>query len=230
MARAKYLASFIGHEPGRAMFISLYRIGKNQSIARDEYWRIPANLELQKVGMTGFTDDRLSCLWFGLHRTDIYEAWKGKLIVGWPGGERTWCRWADRNEFPVEAILEESVLVRDMPAADELTLSWEELRVLPKSWKSVLSQWRGVYLIVDVLDGKGYVGSAYGTDNLLSRWLSYAALGHGGNKKLRGRAPEGFRFSVLKRVSPDMDADDVIRIEGTWKKRLHTREFGLNDN
>src|SRR5216683_4620097 len=149
-------------------------------------------------------------------------------LCRWPGGERTWCRWADRNEFPVEAILEESVLVRDMPAADELTLSWEELRVLPRSWKSVLSQWRGVYLIVDVSDGKGYVGSAYGTDNLLSRWLSYAESGHGGNKKLRGRAPEGLRFSILKRVSPDMDAADVVRLEGTWKKRLHTREFGLN--
>ena len=41
-------------------------------------------------------------------------------------------------------------------------------------WKSALSQWRGVYFIFDATDGKGYVGSAYGSGNLLGRWLNYA--------------------------------------------------------
>jgi hypothetical protein len=82
-----------------------------------------------------------------------------------------------------------------------------------------------------VSDGKGYVGSAYGDSNLLGRWLGYAAGGHGGNVLLRNRQPGNFRFSILQRVSPDMDAADVIRLEATWKERLHTRApFGLNDN
>jgi hypothetical protein len=35
----------------------------------------------------------------------------------------------------------------------------------------------------------------------------------------------------LQRVSPDMPADDVIRLEASWKLRLHTRSpFGLNSN
>ena len=117
-----------------------------------------------------------------------------------------------------------------MPAAEELTLSWEELRNLPSSWKSALAQWRGVYLILDRSDGKSYVGSAYGRDNILSRWSNYAARGHGGNKQLRGRKPENFLFSILERVSPDMVPEEVIQKETNWKKRLHTREFGLNDN
>ena len=89
---------------------------------------------------------------------------------------------------------------------------------------------RGVYLIFDESDQKAYVGAAYGKENILGRWLNYAKAGHGGNKKLRHRDPSSFRFSILQRVSPDMDAEDVIRFEGTWKDRLHTRDFGLNEN
>jgi hypothetical protein len=64
---------------------------------------------------------------------------------------------------------------------------------------------------------------------LLERWLDYAASGHGGNKLLRKRDPKSFRFTILQRVSADMDRDDVIRLEETWKDRLHTRgPHGLN--
>ncbi len=37
--------------------------------------------------------------------------------------------------------------------------------------------------------------------------------------------------TAVQRVSPDIDANDVVRLEGTWKERLHTRApLGLNDN
>src|SRR5580692_6699558 len=84
--------------------------------------------------------------------------------------------------------------------------------------------------IFDTSDGKGYVGSAYGDSNLLGRWLEYAASGHGGNRLLQQRDPRQFRFTILQRVSPDERDDDVIRLEGTWKQRLHTRPpYGLNE-
>jgi len=102
--------------------------------------------------------------------------------------------------------------------------------VEPSTWKAALRQWRGIYFIFDESDGQGYVGAAYGTDNLLGRWLNYAARGHGGNKELRKRDPGHFRFSILERVSPDMEAADVIRLESSWKDRLHTRKFGMNEN
>jgi hypothetical protein len=131
----------------------------------------------------------------------------------------------------VLAILEESAFDAAMPAWEDISLSWEELRVLPTRWKSRLSEWRAIYFIFDTSDGKGYVGSAYGESNLLGRWMNYADRGHGGNVLLRKRDPNCFRFSILQRVSPDMDAADVIRLEATWKERLHTRQpFGLNDN
>ena len=66
--------------------------------------------------------------------------------------------------------------------------------------------------------------------NILGRWLNYAASGHGGNKKLKERDPSYFVFTILQRTSPDTERDEIGRIEAGWKDRLHTREHGLNDN
>ena len=109
-------------------------------------------------------------------------------------------------------------------------LTWSELGTLPSSWGTVLGQWRGIYYIHDTARNAGYVGFAYGQDNLLGRWRAYARTGHGGNKELRSSASSDLRFSILQRTSPDMDATDVIALEASWKARLHTREFGLNRN
>ncbi len=131
----------------------------------------------------------------------------------------------------VLSICEESVFAEEMPDWQNLVLNWRQLQAIPASWRAALSHWRGIYFIHDDSDGKGYVGSAYGKDNLLGRWLSYASGGDGGNKLLRGRAADQFHFSILQRVSPDMESDEVIRLESAWKDRLHTRgPFGLNGN
>jgi hypothetical protein len=235
MLEAKFIASFIGHEPGKALFVGLYSIGKTRPLTYNQYWEVPGYIEMKVFGLEGFTEDeaktRSALLWFDLALTDFCAIWKGKLVVGWPPPERSWWRRAHRNVFPVHAILEDSALASVMPPWDQIDLGWDELRVLPRRWCEALSQWRGIYYIYDQANGKGYVGSAYGQANLLGRWVNYAGTGHGGNALLRQRDPKNFRFTILQRVSPDMDADDVIRVEGTWKERLHTRHpRGLNDN
>lgn len=227
-----YVASFIAYGPGKALFVGLYMIGKTKPLTPAQYWRIPAYKEMKSFGMRGFTGEkRSSVLWFDLVPADLLATWKGKLIVGWPPPERSWWRRAHRNTMPVLSILEESAFDAAMPEWDEILLSWEELAVLPSRWKSALSHWRGIYYIFDCSDGRGYVGSAYGEANLLGRWLNYAARGHGGNKLLRQRDPRNFRFSILQRVSPDMVASKIVRLESSWKVRLHSRHpLGLNDN
>lgn len=233
MTGAGFVASFIGHEPGKALFVGLYEIGASKPLTPAEFWRVPAYIEMKAFGMQGFTggDGRSSILWFDLKLTDFYESWKGKLIVGWPPPERSWWRRAHRNEIPVVAVLEDSALDTAMPEWNEIGLTWDQLGVLPTRWRSALAQWRGIYYIFDSSDGKGYVGSAYGHSNLLGRWQTYADSGHGGNRLLRQRDHRKFQFSILQRVSPDMDDNDVIRLEITWKERLHTRQpYGLNDN
>ena len=54
-------------------------------------------------------------------------------------------------------------------------------------------------------------------------------------EKLRGfRVGIGepaFRFSIIQIVAHDLSSAEVVAIENTWKKRLHTQSpFGLNDH
>jgi hypothetical protein len=230
LARATYVASFIGDQPGRALFVGLYARGGSTPLSYEEYWSRPEYIEMKKFGMRGFKGGRNNILWFDLTRTGFYNHWAGKLIVDWPGGERTWRRWAQDNILTVQAVLEESAFTPPLNDWRELTLSWADLKVLPSSWRGALAEWRGIYLILDEIDGRGYVGSACGRENMLGRWLNYAASGHGQNAALRNRNPESFRFSILERLSPDKAADEVMAIENSWKLRLQTRLFGLNRN
>ena len=235
MKRAAYIAAFIGHEPLKALFIGLYSVKGWKQITPKEYSQIPANVELKSFGHEGFTEEssRSSILWFDLELTDFSAHWKGKLIVSWPPLDRNWYRWADKsnNEMPVLAILEDSALDATMPEWHAIDLTWDELRVIPRRLKSKLSEWRGIYYIFDTSVAKGYVGSAYGESNLLGRWQDYADSGDGGNRLLRQLDSRNFRFTILQRVSPDMEDRDVVRLESSWKQRLHTREpYGLNGN
>ncbi|MEQ1775235.1 MAG: GIY-YIG nuclease family protein [Burkholderiales bacterium] len=229
-----YVASFIGQKPKEATFVGLYKIVSSKPLTYEQFWKIPANIELEKFGMKHWyaMHANRSVRWFNLVLHDFYKHWRGKLVVGWPPPERSWWRRAHRNDFPIVAVHEESAFDTVMVDWDAIDLTWEQLRILPKRLKDALSQWRGIYYIFDTSDKKGYVGSASGENNLLGRWLNYASRGHGGNRLLRPpRDPRNYRFTILQRVSPDMAVNDVTRLESTWKERLHTRApFGLNDN
>jgi hypothetical protein len=228
LLKADFVASFIAQEGEKALFVGFYHRGASRRVTNRQFWAIPAVAEMKPFGMRGL-QGRSTCLWFDLQPLDLYQAWKGRLVVKWPSG-RLWWRWAKTNDFPIHAIHEDSLLDQEMPSWDSLSVSWEDLRVLPKKWKDALRQWRGIYYIFDIKIGKGYVGSACGEENILGRWLNYAASGHGGNKKLREQDPRDFVFTILQRTSPDTERDEVCRIETSWKDRLHTREYGLNDN
>lgn len=228
-----HVASFIGHEAGKALFVGIYRVVSSEPLTIEQYWQVPAYREMKAFGMRGYTaeDGRESILWFELALMDTYADWKGRLAISWPPPERSWWRRSHRNDMPVVALHEESLLDAAMPEWDKIDLSWHELAVLPVRWRQALAGWRGIYFIFDTADPQGYVGAAYGPENLLGRWLNYAATGHGGNRLLRQQKPENFRFTILQRVSPDMAASDIIRLEASWKDRLHTRApYGLNDN
>lgn len=230
--RDGWLASFIEYETGKAIFVGIYRVHGAKSISPAEFWSRPEQSELTALGNPGWREDegRDKRLLFDLERTSHYEDWRGKLVIGWPP-VRIWYRRAQETPLPVLAIREDSAFAGDMPSWDQVDYSWAELKILPSRMKAALEQWRGIYLIWDEADGASYVGSAYGSTNILGRWTGYASTGHGGNKLLRARDPSRFRFTILQRVSPDMDRDDVIRLEASWKQRLHTRSaFGLNEN
>lgn len=231
MLKREYIASFIATETKNGcLFVGLYRRTGGMDVGRDEFWGTPRYDELRKYGMEGLGPDRETFHLFDLEAVpDFWPELKGRLVCKMPPG-RNFARRADFNIFSVDAIHEDSVLEGAMPPWERLTLSFEQVRALPAKWRVALSHWRGVYFILDRSDGKGYVGSAGGKDNIHGRWLGYAANGHGGNEGLKGRDPSNFIFSILQRVSPDMPLDELTTLESSWKVRLHTFDHGLNRN
>lgn len=146
------------------------------------------------------------------------------------------------DAFEVQEILREPYTGRWFPGYEDIDLSFEELEALVKNdrsdWKAALESVKGVYLISDDFTGKRYVGSAYSTQGIWSRWCAYVASGHGGNVELRALVKDPsldycrkhFRFALLEH-RPERTPDEIIlRREDFWKRILLTREHGLNRN
>jgi len=230
--RGGCVASFASDGPGRATLVGLYRIEGATPQTRQEYWADPLNIELHRLGCRGFTDDdvRATTQAFDLIELDAYRDWRGKLVIAFPI-IRSWYLRAHRNDLKVLAIREESSFAAEIGSWDLMDFSWAEISLFRNRLRAALEQWPGIYAIWDSSDSKMYVGSASGGASILGRWLNYAASGDGGNKLLRGRNPENFRFTILQRLSLDTPVDEVVRIENTWKRRLHTMApHGLNVN
>ena len=103
-------------------------------------------------------------------------------------------------------------------------------------WQAALSNVEGVYLILDMANGKQYVGSAYGDRGILGRWECYVNSLHGNNKLMKEvicTYPERykyFQFSILQIFSKSTVDSIVVHAENQWKEKLGTIDFGMNDN
>jgi hypothetical protein len=49
LSSASYLVSCIGHEPGLALFVGIYRVCGFRPISEEEFWAIPANKEMRTL-------------------------------------------------------------------------------------------------------------------------------------------------------------------------------------
>jgi hypothetical protein len=102
MLGAKFVASFIGHEAGKALFIGLYEITGHKQMSFKQFWSVPSHLVLRDTyGMHGMTDKRGTTLWFDLERLPFAKERTGKMVIEWPGNDRAYHRWAHANTFPI---------------------------------------------------------------------------------------------------------------------------------
>ena len=69
-----------------------------------------------------------------------------------------------------------------------------------------------------------------GEDSLWGRFSDYARTGHGGNAELRHRAGAQYQIAVLQVVDMSLPDHSIEEIEGWWKRKLMSREHGLNRN
>ncbi|MEB1550632.1 hypothetical protein VDQ94_17360 [Xanthomonas campestris pv. campestris] len=47
LIKARYLASFIGHAPGRAVFVGLYEVAGYSTVTSTEFWSLLGNARLR---------------------------------------------------------------------------------------------------------------------------------------------------------------------------------------
>lgn len=166
-----------------------------------------------------------------------YEKYFGRLIVKFHKTNAFVTLKGNRiDDFVVKEILPNSLDNDFFPGYEKVNISWEEMnRVLEKeNWKTALQNQKGVYLITDVSNGKMYVGSAYGENMILGRWLAYIKTGHGGNVGLKKLSfdyiKQNFRYSILDIYKSTTDDQIIIERESWWKEVLHSRKFGYNEN
>lgn len=145
------------------------------------------------------------------------------------------------SDMYVFSIFDKKVAITDFPGFDNVDIEYEALRIIINdniaTWKTALSNVKGIYLITDRTTGKQYVGSAYGDECLWQRWSEYAKNGHGNNAELRELLKKhgedykyNFKYSVLEICNMSLGNEYIIGRENHWKKVLMTREFGLNKN
>lgn len=147
------------------------------------------------------------------------------------------------DRMAVSEILREPYTGEVFPGYEDVNLPFSKLesviRQENKDWKSALSSVKGVYLICDINNGKKYVGSAYGTTGIWSRWCCYIGTGHGHNDdfskiiKEHGieYARKNFVFTLLEYRPMKSDDKTIIDRESFWKGALITRgEHGYNKN
>lgn len=143
--------------------------------------------------------------------------------------------------IPLSFMLEKRVALTDFLGFGSVNIDYKTLKYIVSdnilSWKTALSNTKGVYLIVDTLTGKQYVGSAYGDDCIWQRWADYAKNGHGGNVELKELLKNNgeeykynFKYSILEVCNMNLGNEYIIERENHWKEVLLTRFFGLNKN
>jgi hypothetical protein len=212
-----FVASFVVTPPPRSetLFIGLYKVhalGRCEAGERDRILGtdITGHYRYQMIH-----DDRL-------------DEYKERLSVDWGPGTRTWVQLAARQPKTVRAIRDQEE--PRFPGFSQFCVDIEEVPGLYPSWQERLREVKGIYVLVDKDTGKQYVGSAKGEESLLGRLSDYARTGDGGNVELKRRNGARYQVGVLEVVNQSLPDHRIEEIESWWKRKLMSREHGLNRN
>lgn len=199
-----------------------------------EYAKYRESIEIAEVSSDKFFYDLQVC--------EELEELFDRLVIDWGGAAISW--YQNKLDKEICQILSPG-FVKIFPGWDKVNISYQELNAIIQNpdgnpdWAQFLQTHDGVYLILDNVTGRQYVGSATGENaGLWGRWTGYAINGHNGNKLLeellieRGDSyKENFTFSlhhVFARGA--VTKNDVLDYESLLKRKLGSRDFGLNAN
>ena len=181
--------------------------------------------------------------WYDTKELQAFSDYSGRIVVEYEKKFRqSYPHLATIvDELHVVELKPEKVAVSDFPGFNKVLISHRVLQSIVRqeieSWRSVLSNVKGVYAIVDRANGYTYVGSATGEDMIWQRWSEYARTGHGGNKTLRRlirengeEYPMNYQYTILEIADSHASDKDVLARESFWKNALCSREHGYNEN
>ncbi len=224
----EYVVSFMGLDGTQACLLGVFRVGGHRAVQ-------PADLaDLPCRDLVGPAD-----LIYDLEEVPGFEDFKDRLVIDWGGNAISWHQWL--TDKPVVEIMPEGRR-QPFPGYLDFVLPFTELKTIcenpssNKDWHQALAAVAGIYLIVEEKTGLQYIGSAYGKDGILGRWMNYARTGHGGNAELKRVLAEGrcvrenFRFTILRTLPKALTMTEVVEHESRYKEKLGTRAFGLNLN
>ncbi len=215
---SKFWASFVVSPSGETIFIGLYRV---------KYLGI-SDHDIHRPHMDG-VDLAGSCDAYKLEKEIALSELVGKLIIDWGPGERAWVQRADRqnkNVLQLRAEFKEP----EFPGFLNFIEPLSKLERLPLSWITALRSTKGVYLLTCHRTKEQYVGSASGEEGFWQRWEEYVRNRHGGNIALKSRDPSDYQVSILEVAGTASTKEDIVAMENRWKRKLQSREMGLNGN
>lgn len=222
--RCEIILSFIGIESNKAEFYGAYRVKGSRPFEKADWPNMPDWM------LKAHTDGR-SRIFYDLEEVSSFNSYRGRLIVQW----RNPRLWHQRKDLDIYEILP-STIATLFPGYQEVLLGYSQLQAIfadpraHRDWHAALKANAGIYRIVDMSTGRIYIGSAYGSGGLWTRWENYARTGHGGNKLLRDRDPNNFQWSIVRTLSTTLSPRDVIRVESLEKEKHGSRAIGLNGN
>lgn len=242
--------------------IEVFQDSGREALLKDQYWnygkrklykpgqitvgliRVNANDNswlLFHVGKVIKDLDKMDGVGYEFEEYLDYEPYYGRVLIKYHNKSQNMVRTSEvMTECEVTEIRAEIFDQDIFPGYEWVNVSWKTLkRVVTKpTWRTALTNQKGVYLITDTKTGKMYVGSASGNDKILGRWQAYLDNGHGGNKDLVKLVKEkgfdyvkqNFRYALLDQFKASTSEEIILRRESYWKNVLLTKDFGYNGN
>lgn len=214
--KAAYWASFVG-TPGRGtMFCGLYACRYLGVGDKD----VPMPHRSGQVDRAGHYDE------YELTRQSALDNYSGLMFIEWGDGLRTWIQ---RNTDKPIIELHRTFKEPEFPGYLAFVSSLSELASISTGWINALRSVKGIYLLTCPKTKEQYVGKASGEAGFWGRWQDYVNNSHGGNVMLKGRDPSDYQVSILETVG-SANESDLDALEDRWKRKLQSREMGLNAN
>ena len=216
--KASFWASFVGTPNDETLFVGIYRV-KNRALL-DHDAPMPHRDGVDKAG---------SCDVYDLELQEAFADLDGRLLIDWGPAKRVWIQRADLQDKPI-AELRTEFKEPDFPGFLNFVESLSRLDRLPPGWVAALRSCKGIYLLTCPKTKQQYVGKATGEDGFWGRWQEYVQTGHGGNVMLKTRDPSDYQVSILEVAGTAAGEHDIATMEKQWKRKLQSREMGLNKN